>query len=82
MGMERNIISETPRIQWKPIGDAQEISANKQIVLWHKKDLRLVVGFVDLSDDDDRGNLMDEDGVVRLKWEDYTHWCYVCRPYF
>jgi hypothetical protein len=57
-----------------PIGDGLAIRPNKSLKLLHVNG-ELHDGYVDLSETDPRGELLDDDSEP-LVWENYTHYRY------
>lgn len=68
-----------PCIHWLPIEDALQIRPDKLLILWSPIRSGPTIGFVVLSDTDDRGDLVNEDGMP-LMWDDYSHFVYVGQP--
>ena len=72
---------KTPRTEWALIGTGLQISANKAIMVWHKKTQLPTLAVVrDDPGDDPRGQLWTEDCTKQLNWADYCHYCYVGCP--
>ncbi len=69
-----------PRVQWKPVGDWRKISANKSILLFNPEDRSVTAGYLELSDRDDRGQLLDLNGVWNLSFDSFSHYSYLCLP--
>ncbi len=69
-----------PRVSWKPVGDWHEISANKKLLLFEPGFRSIKVGIIDLSESDPRGDLWDENMMRRLRFENYSHYSYLCPP--
>lgn len=75
-----NSVQTVPRIDWHLIGSGHRISANKRILVWHKKDNLPVPAVVLYSETDPRGDLYTEDAGRKLDWRDYCHWVYLTTP--